>query len=316
MPCLDSLKNSLYDTHSMRNFSRRVMRHWQLYLLLLLPLSWVIIFRYIPMYGLQIAFKEYSIRLGFWGSPWVGFVHFRDFIGSHFFPRLIGNTVGISMYQLLAGFLPPIILAIALNECRVRFLKKSVQMLTYAPYFLSTVIITGILTQILSLGGIVNTFIRDLGLTPISFLGEPGFFKSIYVWSGVWQGTGYTSIIYIAALAGISPELQEAAYIDGANIWQRIWHVDIPGIVPTAIILFILNTAGILNVGFEKVFLLQNPLNMSTSDVISTYTYRIGLVNMNYSFATAVGLFQSVISFAFMFTVNKLAKKISDISLW
>jgi len=295
---------------------RKTSRHWQLYLLLLLPLAWLITFKYAPMYGLQIAFKDYKIRAGFWESPWVGLKYFKSFIGSYYFPRLIGNTIGISLYQLLAGFLPPIVLAIALNECRIRFLKKTVQMLTYAPYFLSTVIIAGILTQTLSLMGIVNTIIKSMGMAPVSFLGEPRFFKSIFVWSGIWQGTGYTSIIYIAALAGINPELQEAAYIDGANIWQRIWHVDIPGIIPTAIILFIISTAGILNVGFEKAFLLQNPLNMSSSDVISTYTYRMGLVDLNYSLAAAVGLFQSVISFAFMITVNKAAKVISEISLW
>ena len=287
-----------------------------MYLLLIFPLAWVIVFKYVPMYGLQIAFKDYKIRAGFWESPWVGLKYFENFIGSYYFPRLIGNTIGISLYQMLASFLPPIILAIALNECRIRFYKKTVQMLTYAPYFLSTVIIAGILTQTLSLMGIVNTVIKSLGMTPVSFLGEARFFKSIYVWSGIWQTTGYSSIIYIAALAGINPELQEAAYIDGANIWQRIWHVDIPGIIPTAIILFIINTAGVLNVGFEKVYLLQNPLNMSSSDVISTYTYRMGLVDMNYSMATAVGLFQSVISLVFMITVNKIAKVLSDISLW
>jgi putative aldouronate transport system permease protein len=245
-----------------REFRKKAAHHWQLYLLLILPVAWVITFKYAPMYGLQIAFKDYRIRSGFWNSPWVGFRHFRNFIGSYYFPRLIGNTIGISLYQLLAGFLPPIVLAIALNECRIRFFKKAVQMLTYAPYFLSTVIIAGILTQMLSLNGIVNAAIESLGGRRVSFLGEAELFKSIYVWSGIWQGTGYTSIIYIAALAGINPELQEAAYIDGANIWQRIYHVDIPGIIPTTVILFIINTAGILNVGFEKVYLLQNPPNI------------------------------------------------------
>jgi ABC-type polysaccharide transport system permease subunit len=195
-------------------------------------------------------------------------------------------------------------------------MKKTVQMITYAPYFLSTVVIVGILTQILSMNGILNALIASFGGERVSFLGDAGLFKSIYVWSGIWQGTGYSSIIYLAALAGISPELQEAAYIDGANIWQRIWYVDIPGILPTAIILLILSTAGILNVGFEKVYLMQNPLNMSASDVISTYTYRMGIIDMNYSLATAVGLFQSVISFVFMLTVNRISKKISEISLW
>jgi putative aldouronate transport system permease protein len=238
------------------------------------------------------------------------------FMSSFYFPRLIGNTVGISFYGIAAGFFPPIILAIGLNECRNRGMKKAVQMITYAPHFLSTVVIVGILQQALSSTGILNVLIRALGVHTVNFMGEPGLFKSIYVWSGIWQGTGYSAIIYLAALAGISPELQEVAQIDGANIWQRIWHVDIPGIMPTAVILLILSTAGILNVGFEKVYLMQNPLNVSASDVISTYTYRMGLVDMNYSFATAVGLFQSVISLVFMLIVNRIAKKISEVSLW
>jgi putative aldouronate transport system permease protein len=268
------------------------------------------------MYGLQIAFKDYQIRYGFLNSPWAGLKHFKQFMGSYYFPRIIGNTVGISLYSLIAGFFPPIVLAIALNECRVRFMRKTVQMITYAPYFLSTVVVVGILSQILSLNGMANLLIKALGGTPVDFMGKSPLFKSIYVWSGIWQGTGYSAIIYLAALAGISAELQEAAQIDGANIWQRIRHVDIPGIMPTAVILFILSTAGILNVGFEKVYLMQNPLNMNTSDVIATYTYRIGMVDMNYSFATAVGLFQSVISFVFMLLVNRITKKIGDISLW
>jgi ABC-type polysaccharide transport system permease subunit len=260
------------------------------------------------MYGLQIAFKDYMIRDGFWASPWVGLKYFKQFVGSYYFPRLMINTIGISLYNTVANFFPPIILAVALNECRIKFLKKPVQLITYAPHFISTVVVTSILIQLLSTTGIVNNFIAALGRERITFLGEPGLFKSIYVWSGVWQGTGYSSIIFLAALTGINPEMQEAAYIDGANIWQRIWYIDIPEIIPTAVILLILSTAGILNVGFEKVYLLQNPLNMSSSDVISTYTYRIGLREMNYSMATAVGLFQSLISLVFMVTVNKLAK--------
>jgi putative aldouronate transport system permease protein len=301
---------------SLKEVKKTLSRHWQLYVLILLPLAWVIIFKYGPMYGLQIAFKDYMIRLGYWGSKWVGLKHFKSFMSSYYFPRLMGNTIGVSLYSMIAGFFPPIILAIALNECRIKLLGKTVQMITYAPYFLSTVVVVGILNQLLSYRGLVNVLVAAIGGTPVAFMGEAWLFKSLYVWSGVWQGTGYQSIIYLAALAGISPELQEVAQIDGANIWQRIWHVDLPGILPTAVILFILSTAGILNVGFEKVFLMQNPLNMSTSDVISTYTYRMGLVNMDYSLATAVGLFQSVISLVFMFAVNKIAKKISDVSLW
>jgi putative aldouronate transport system permease protein len=315
MPCLNQ-ENLLKRTIPPGDLTKRILRHWQLYLLMVLPLAWVIVFKYAPMYGLQIAFKDYIMRVGFWGSKWAGLKYFKSFIESYYFPRLMRNTIGISLYSMLAGFLPPIILAIALNECRIKFMKKAVQMITYAPYFLSTVVIVSILMQLLSLNGFLNAFIKLLGGTPVSFLGNAGLFKSIYVWSGIWQGTGYSSIIYLAALAGINPELEEVAYIDGANIWQRIWHVDIPGILPTAIILFIVNAAGILNVGFEKVYLMQNPLNMSASDIISTYTYRMGLVDMNYSLATAVGLFQSVISFVFMLIVNHVAKKTSSVSLW
>ena len=290
--------------------------HWQLYLLLLLPLAWVVIFRYWPMFGLQIAFKNFKISKGFWNSSWVGFKYFEQFLTDYSFKRLITNTVGISMYSLIAGFFPPIILAVALNECRHKYFTKGVQTITYMPHFLSTVVVTSILTQLLSYGGALNTVVKVLGGTPRNFLSEPAYFKSIYVWSGVWQSQGYNSIMYLAALAGISPELQEAAYVDGANVWQRIWHVDLPGIIPTAIILLILNTASVLNVGYEKVYLLQNSLNMSASDVISTYVYRVGLVDMNYSFSTAVNLFQSVISLALMAIVNGIARKVSDYSLW
>ena len=290
--------------------------HWQLYLLLLLPLAWVVIFRYWPMFGLQIAFKNFKISKGFWNSSWVGFKYFEQFLTDYSFKRLITNTVGISMYSLIAGFFPPIILAVALNECRHKYFTKGVQTITYMPHFLSTVVVTSILTQLLSYGGALNTVVKALGGTPRNFLSEPAYFKSIYVWSGVWQSQGYNSIMYLAALAGISPELQEAAYVDGANVWQRIWHVDLPGIIPTAIILLILNTASVLNVGYEKVYLLQNSLNMSASDFISTYVYRVGLVDMNYSFSTAVNLFQSVISLALMAIVNGIARKVSDYSLW
>lgn len=290
--------------------------HWQLYLLLILPLAWVAIFRYWPMFGLQIAFRNFKISKGFWDSTWVGLKYFKQFLTDYSFKRLISNTLGISVYSLVAGFFPPIILAVALNECRHKYFTKGVQTITYMPHFLSTVVITSIITQLLSYGGALNTLVKAMGGTPRNYLSEPSYFKSIYVWSGIWQSQGYNSIMYLAALAGISPELQEAAYVDGANIWQRIWHVDLPGIIPTAIILLILNTASVLNVGYEKVYLLQNSLNMSASDVISTYVYRVGLVDMNYSFSTAVNLFQSVISLLLMAIVNSIARKASDYSLW
>ena len=299
-----------------QEFKRNFSRNWQLYVLILLPLAYILTFKYGPMYGIQIAFKDYSMRLGYWDSPFAGVKHFKTFLSSPYFSRLMLNTIGISLYSIIANFFPPIILAICLNECRSRFFKKTAQMITYAPYFLSTVIVVGILQQVLSRYGLVNTLLDVLGFERIGFLGDASLFKSIYVWSGVWQNIGYNSIMYLAALAGISSEVQEAAVVDGANIWKRIWHVDIPGILPTAVILLILSTASVLNVGFEKVFLLQNPLNTRTSDVISTYTYRIGLVDLNYSFATAVGLFQSVVSLGFMAVVNKIAEKTTETSLW
>ena len=294
----------------------KITRHWELYLLILPPLIWVILFRYAPMYGLQIAFKNFKIAKGFWDSPWVGLKHFKSFFGSFYFGRLMYNTIAISLYSLIAGFFPPIILAVALNECRLRRFTKVVQTISYMPHFLSTVVVTSIVIQLLSYRGFFNSVITALGGTPQSWMGVPGLFKSIYVWSGVWQSVGYNSIIYLAALTGISPDLQEAATVDGANIWQRVWHVDIPGIIPTATIMLIMSSGSILNVGYEKVYLLQNDLNMSASDVISTYVYRRGLVDMDYSFSTAVNLFQSVISLAMVTGVNAISRRVSETSLW
>ena len=292
------------------------LNHWQLYTLLIIPILYVFVFSYLPMYGIQIAFKQYNFSDGIWNSPWVGDKWFKMFFASSQFGRLLGNTLGISVYSLFASFIPPIILAIALNEMRCIPLKKTVQMVSYMPHFLSTVVICGILQQVLSLNGMANNFLATIGFDRIQFLGKPELFKHLYVWSGVWQNVGYNSIIYIAALAGISPELHEAAKVDGANIWQRIWNVDVPGIMPTAVIMLIMRSGSILSVGFEKVFLLQNSLNMRSSDVISTYVYRLGRVNMEYSFSTAVGLFQSVVSLTLMCIVNGISRRVSETSLW
>lgn len=295
---------------------KQVRSHWQLYMLMLLPIIYIFVFKYAPMYGILIGFKQYNASKGVWGSPWVGLKWFRMFWESPQFGRLIGNTITISLYNLLGGLIPPIILAIAINEMRIRPVKKVAQLITYMPHFLSVVVITSMLQQILSHNGMVNNLLASLGLERISFLGKPELFPHIFVWSGVWQNAGYNAIIYIAALAGISPELGEAAQIDGANIWQRIWHIDIPGILPTAVILLIMGSANVLNVGFEKIFLLQNDLNKRASDVISTYVYNIGLKNMEYSLATAIGLFQSVVSLVVLFIVNKISKKVTENSLW
>ena len=296
-----------------------IMRHWQLYLLMMLPIIWVIMFRYVPIWGSQIAFKDYKLALGVEGSPWAEpvFKHFIKFFKSNQFSRLMINTVGLSLYNILAGIFPPIILAIALNYCSSRFFSKTVQLVTYMPYFISTVLVVSILTQMLSLSGAVNKLIEAMGGTPIQFLSKPEWFKTLYVFSELWQKTGYNAVVYIAALAAISPELHEAAIVDGANIWQRILHVDIPGIMPTMITLTILACGRILTMGYEKVLLMQNLQNMRASDVISTYVYRIGIAEgMQFSYSTAIGLFQSVVSLMMLTLVNGISRKVSDSSLW
>ena len=297
--------------------TKRIRRHWQLYLLLVLPLAYLAVFHYAPMYGVQIAFRNFIATRGIVGSPWIGLAHFERFFRSHVFWRLLSNTLGISVYQLVAGFPVPIILAILLNETRCRWYKKTVQMVTYAPHFISTVVAVAIILQFLDPRfGLVNRVIVMLGLPRQNFIAVPEYFKSIYVWSGVWQNAGYASVIYIAALAGIDPQIEEAAIIDGASRIQKIRHVDIPGIMPTAVILLILNTGRIMNIGFEKVFLMQNALNMRTSDVISTYIYRTGLISAQYSFSAAVGLFNSVINLILIVTVNRIARRVNETSLW
>jgi putative aldouronate transport system permease protein len=304
------------ERHRLQDVRRRFRRHRQLYLVVIVPMAFVFIFRYMPMYGLQIAFKDYFVLKGIWGSPWVGLRHFRLFFSSYLFNRLLSNTIMLSLYSIVASVFPPILLAIALNEARNVIFKKTVQLAVYAPYFLSTVIVTSILMQVLSSRGIVNQFLGLLNVGPVQFLGNPRLFKSIYVWSGVWQMTGYGAVIYLAALAGINPELYEAARVDGVNKWQQIWHIDIPGILPTAIILLILSTSRVLNVGFEKVLLLQNPMNLQSSDVIDTFIYRMGLINFEYSYSTAVGLFKSVANLLLLTVVNAIARRVSETSLW
>ena len=292
--------------------------HWQLYLYLIIPMAYIIIFKYIPMYGVQIAFKEYRPRAGIIGSPWIGLSHFRLFIGSYQFKRVLLNTIGISIYSLLAGFPFPIILALSLNEVRSRGFKKSVQMMSYLPHFISVVVFVGIIYRLLSLNGIVNMLLVAVGAEPVIFMNEPELFKSIFVWSGVWQGVGYGSIIYLAALSAVDVDLYDAGRIDGMNLFQKIWHIDIPTILPTIIILFILAASKMMNVGFEKVFLLQNnnPFLMATSEVISTYVYKVGLLGGAYSFGTAVGLFTSVINLILLVSINQVTRRISETSLW
>lgn len=296
--------------------AKGIKRHWQLYLLVILPLVYVIVFHYVPLTGVTIAFKDYKISQSIADSPWVGFKHFKAFFTSYQFPRLMLNTLGLSIYNIIAGIIPPILLAIGLNYCKHKFFGKTVQMVTYMPYFISTVLVVSMMTQMLSLTGPVNTLLKALGHDPVLFMGEAKFFKSLYVFSGLWANTGYNAVIYLAALASINPELYEAATVDGASIWQRIRHIDIPSILPTATILLIMSCGRVLSIGYEKVLLLQNDLNMETSDIISTYVYRIGLISMQYSYSTAIGLFQSVISLIMVVCVNSISNRVSETSLW
>lgn len=304
-------------SHRLKKVAKRIGRHWQLYLLIAPVLLYFLIFHYWPLYGLQIAFKDFIGTQGIWGSPWVGLKHFKRFFDSYFFWRLIGNTLGISMYELIAGFPLPIMIALMINEVRQQRMRKFVQIVTYAPHFLSTVVVVGVVIMFLSpTTGIVNTMIRALGGESIYFMTQPEWFKSIYVWSGVWQQMGWNSIIYIAALAGIDPQLHEAARVDGASRLRRIWHINLPGIRSTIIILLILNTGSLMGVGFEKVFLMQNSLNKESSDVIATYVYSSGILGSQYSFAAAVGLFNSIVNFILLLLVNRTSRYLNQASLW
>jgi ABC-type polysaccharide transport system permease subunit len=303
---------------SRRTAARRSFRrHWQLYLLIVLPVAYFVIFKYIPISNAVIAFKNYSPVKGPWGSEWVGFKNFELFFANPVFWTLLKNTFGLALYTVLASFPIPIILALALNEIRQGVLKKTVQLVTYAPYFISTVVVVSMTLLVLSPRlGFVNDAIGLFGVPAIDFLGDPDYFRHIYVWSDVWQTTGYSAVIYLAALAGIDPALHESARIDGATRLQRIWNVDLPGIMPTAVIILVLGVGNIMSIGFEKVFLLQNPLNLAQSEIIATYVYKTGLLNADFSMATAIGLFNSVVNLFLLVAVNFAAKRITGNGLW
>ena len=296
---------------------RSGLKHWQFYIILLLPVSYIIIFAYIPMYGVLYAFQDYSIAKGVLGSEWVGLKHFKQFLSSPSSFRVILNTLRLGIYGLIAGFPIPIILAIALNEVGNKFYKKTVQMVTYAPYFISTVVLVGMILQMTDVRiGIINNIIELLGGKQINFMGRAHLFPSIYVWSGIWQGTGYASIIYLAALSNVDPQLHEAATIDGASRIKRVWHVDLPSIRPQIIILLIFSLGNIISIGFEKTYLLQNSLNLSVSEIIATFVYKVGLINANYSFSTAVGLFNTLVNITLLISANYIAKKLFKIGIW
>lgn len=294
----------------------RIRKSKQLYLFVLPAFLIILIFSYGPMYGVIIAFKDYMPSLGIFGSPWVGFKHFQRFFDSYYFWDLIKNTVGISVYSLVVGFPLPIILALALNEIKDGPFKKITQTVTYAPNFIAVVVMVGMVIAFLSPStGIINHFLELIGMERINFMTNPRWFKTIYVLSGVWQGTGWGSVIYLAALSGVDTQLHEAATIDGASRLQRVWYINIPTIMPTMVILLIMSFGSIMSVGFEKIILMQNPLNMASSNVISTFVYQQGLLDAQYSFAAAVGLFNSLINSALLILVNAVAKRLSDSSL-
>ncbi|TBL74568.1 ABC transporter permease [Paenibacillus thalictri] len=294
-----------------------LMKNWELYVLISPVLAYFFIFHYLPMYGVQIAFKDFIAVKGITDSPWVGLKHFQRFFDSYYAWRLIRNTVGISLFQLAVGFPIPIVLAILMNELRsVRF-RKTVQTVTYAPHFLSAVVLVGMMMAFLSpRNGLLNQLIVTFGGEPIAFFSEAGWFKTLYVLSDVWQNAGWASIIYMAALAGIDQQLYEAAVVDGANKFRKIIHITLPSLMPTAIVLLILNVGQLMSVGFEKVFLMQNDLNREASEVISTYVYTQGLLGAQYSFSAAVGLFNSLVNFFMLISVNHLSKKVSQTGLW
>lgn len=289
----------------------------QFWIIVAVPLLYILLYCYVPMGGIILAFKDYSIRKGIWGSEWVGLRYFRQFLTSPSSLNVIKNTLILGIYSLVVTFPLPIVLAIMLNEMRSLKYKKFIQMVTYAPYFISTVVFVGMLMQLFSQRtGIVNVLLKKIGMDPVNFLGNSSCFRSLYVWSGLWQGAGYSSIMYIAALAGVDPQLQEAAIIDGASKMQRIWHVDLPEIRPTIVTCLIFSCAGAIAIGFDKVYLMQNSLNANVSEVIATFVYKVGLVNSDIGFSTAAGLFQSLVSFLILVTANKICRKLLDIGLW
>jgi putative aldouronate transport system permease protein len=286
--------------------------------MMILPvIVYYILFSYLPMYGVVIAFKDYRPGRGIWASQWVGLAHFKQFFGGFFFVRLLRNTLLISVYSLVWGFPVPIIFALILNEFKDGVFKRGIQTITYLPHFISVVVICGMIVNFLSpANGIVNIALENLIGKRISFLNESGWFRTIYVSSGVWQGFGWNSIIYLAALSGIDMNLYEAAKIDGAGRLRQLWHISLPGIMPTVVTLFILNVGNLMSVGFEKIILLYNPAIYETADVISTYVYRMGIQSTQYSFSAAVGFFNSIINLILLLGCNMVSKRVLGHGLW
>lgn len=303
----------------MKMYRHRIVENWQMYIFLLIPLIWLIVYKYVPMYGAQIAFKKYKPAMGIWASEWVGLEQFTDFFKSVYFSRTVGNTLILSFYSLAVGFPLPIIFALLLNSVRSKHWRSWIENVTYMPHFISTVVLVGIMFRVFDIHtGLIHNIVDFLGgnFSNDLFIGDRNFIN-LYIWSGVWQGTGWSSIIYMAALSAVDPQLHEAAVVDGASRWDRLWHIDLPAIIPTITITLILRCGSIMSIGFDKAFLMQNDTNLAASEVISTYVYKVGLKDsMNYSYSAAVNLFNSVVNLVTISTVNFITNKINGSGLW
>ena len=294
---------------------------WQMYVFLILPVAWLLLFKYWPMYGAQIAFRDFKAASGIWGSEWVGFKHFTTFFNSVYFKRTVTNTLALSMYSLVVGFPLPILFALLLNSVRSKKWRSWVENVTYMPHFISTVVMVGIMMRVFDVHtGLVNNVLDSIGINWDTdlFIGDSNF-RNLYIWSGVWQGTGWGSIIYMAALSAVDPQLHEAAIVDGASRMERVFHIDLPSIIPTITITLILRFGSIMSIGFDKAFLMQNDTNMAASEVISTYVYKVGLradSGMQFSYSTAINMFNSIINLIAICTVNTVSNRINGSGMW
>lgn len=310
-----------HDVHRRKTANQILKQQWELFVLLLLPLAYLILFHYIPMAGVQIAFKKYNFRDGIWGSPWCGMYQIEKFLNSYMFERVVGNTIKLSLYSLIAGFPLPVIFALMLNAMRNKRYRSFIENITYMPHFISTVVMVGILMQIFDTRiGIYAALYRQIygvGAKVPNMFSNAAAFPHLYVWSGIWQSLGWDTVIYTAALGSVDASLHEAAVIDGASRFQRVIHVDFPAIVPTITITLILRCGKIMGIGFDKVYLMQNNMNLRASEVISTYVYKQGLTsNMDYSYSTAISLFNSAVNLILICLVNFISGKVSETSLW
>ena len=308
----NEVRGKFFPVEKKENFIQYFKKNYALYLFLVPAIILTIVFKYIPMYGVIIAFKDFSPMKGIMGSDWVGLTHFKDFLTSPNFKDIFMNTLKLSFYGLILGFPVPIILALSLNQVRRAAIKKNIQLILYAPNFISVVVITGMLFIFMSPTGPINSLLSIFNDKPVSFMTDPEYFRSIYILSGIWQAAGWSSIIYVAALANVDPQLHDAATIDGATLLQRIRHIDLPTLKPIMAVLFILGAGGIMAIGFEKAYLMQTSMNLPTSEILPTYVYKVGLQAGDYAYSTAVGLFNSVINVVLLVFVNFVVKKLNE----